>query len=401
MSLGNVIQGSFPHGVAPGARAFPQHLADHLQRGGVSLPPPVCQMMESHFRTSFADVRVHVGQLAAAVGARAVTHGSHIHFAPGHYDPESPAGRGVLALELAHVVQQRSGRVRNPLGSGLAIVRDAGLEMEAQRMASGVVQASAAVQLVKRLPGRPPGAVGTVTYTDEDGVRRAVDANMNQWYLNRFGTWTRRPGKAVPLYNRFRPSVLGRGGVRKASFKSRHGSAASYTHVVVRRGAITASEGAITSPTRKKRSYVANMRDATQAEGHITTGNATEYAGHFNAPAVSYNWCHLVGHGGGGTDNPDNLVAASTHCNSEQLAIESVLYRFRNRGVSVRVEAEIEGGTLYLAKRLTFMVKMNGRAIWIRRINGYRTSFPTYTELTSVKESLVTEITKNLPRLRF
>jgi hypothetical protein len=392
MSRGNVIQGSFPHGAAPGVRAFPQHLADRLQRGGVSLPPPVCQMMESHFRTSFADVRVHVGQLAAAVGARAVTHGSHIHFAPGHYDPDSPAGRGVLALELAHVVQQRSGLVRNPLGSGLAIVRDPALEMEAQRMATAVVQLAKV--------NRPPGAVGTVTYTYEGAVRRAVDANMNQWHLNRFGTWTKRPGKAVPLYNRFRPSVVGRGGVRKASYKSRHGSAASYAHTV-RRGPITASEGPVTSPTRKKRAYVANMLAATAAEGHITTGSATEYANHFHAPAVAYNWCHLIGHGAGGTDDPDNLVAASTHCNSEQLAIESVLYRFRTRGVSVRIEAEIEAGTLYLAKRLTFMVKMNGRAIWIRSINGYRTSFPTFTELTSVKEKLVAEITKNLPRLRF
>ena len=78
-----------------------------------------------------------------------------------------------------------------------------------------------------------------------------------------------------------------------------------------------------------------------------------------------------------------------------------MLYRFRNRGVSVRIEAELEAGTVYLAKRLTFMVKMNGSAIWIRSINGYRTSFPTYTELESVKEKLVTEITKNLARLRF
>jgi hypothetical protein len=35
---------------------------------------------------------------------------------------------------LAHVVQQRAGRVRNPLGSGLAVVQDKALEAEADRL---------------------------------------------------------------------------------------------------------------------------------------------------------------------------------------------------------------------------------------------------------------------------
>jgi len=41
----------------------------------------------------------------------------------------------MLARELAHVVQQRTGRVRNPFGAGLALVQDRALEMEADRMA--------------------------------------------------------------------------------------------------------------------------------------------------------------------------------------------------------------------------------------------------------------------------
>jgi hypothetical protein len=46
------------------------------------LPMNVRQRMEAAFRTSFADVRVHVGPLASSIGALAFTHGSHIHFAP-------------------------------------------------------------------------------------------------------------------------------------------------------------------------------------------------------------------------------------------------------------------------------------------------------------------------------
>jgi hypothetical protein len=41
----------------------------------------------------------------------------------------------VIGHELAHVVQQRMGRVTNPFGSGVAIVRDQMLEAEAERMA--------------------------------------------------------------------------------------------------------------------------------------------------------------------------------------------------------------------------------------------------------------------------
>jgi Domain of unknown function (DUF4157) len=42
--------------------------------------------MESFFNTSFADVRVHVGHEAAAIGALAFTHGADLYFAPGQYD---------------------------------------------------------------------------------------------------------------------------------------------------------------------------------------------------------------------------------------------------------------------------------------------------------------------------
>lgn len=103
---------------------------------GERLPAVVQQKMEALFNTSFADVRVHVGPEAAAIGALAFTSGQSLYFAPGQYNPAMPHGQKLIAHELTHVVQQREGRVRNPFGSGVAVVQDLCLEAEAERMAS-------------------------------------------------------------------------------------------------------------------------------------------------------------------------------------------------------------------------------------------------------------------------
>lgn len=123
-----------PH-AHPNAVQLPQHMAPRGAHGGQPLPPQVRQKMEAVFRSSFSDVRIHVGPEATALGATAFTQGSHIHFAPGQYDPHTSRGQQVLGRELAHVVQQRAGRVRNPFGTGVAVVQDRVLEAEAERMA--------------------------------------------------------------------------------------------------------------------------------------------------------------------------------------------------------------------------------------------------------------------------
>jgi hypothetical protein len=83
--------------------------------GGTAFGGPVRDDMESRFGTDFSDVRIHTGSdahaSAKAVNAHAYTVGSDIVFQRGAYDPESVAGRTMLAHELTHVVQQRSGPV--------------------------------------------------------------------------------------------------------------------------------------------------------------------------------------------------------------------------------------------------------------------------------------------------
>lgn len=116
----------------PGVDAFQVDLRP--RSGGWPLPRDVQAKMEEAFGTSFSDVRVHVGPEASAIGALAFTWGSDLHFAPGQYNPHTPHGQFLLGHELAHVVQQRAGRVANPFGRGVAVVQDHALEAEADRL---------------------------------------------------------------------------------------------------------------------------------------------------------------------------------------------------------------------------------------------------------------------------
>lgn len=136
----SVLQGSFrgairlvqPSG-GRGAARLPEGL--NLPSGGGSpLPDAVRQKMEGFFKADFGDVRIHIGPQAPAIGAIAFTLGSQIFFAPGQYQPASPNGQALLGHELAHVVQQRAGRVRNPFGGGIAVVQDQSLEREADEL---------------------------------------------------------------------------------------------------------------------------------------------------------------------------------------------------------------------------------------------------------------------------
>jgi hypothetical protein len=139
---------------------------------GHALPPPVRQKMEAVFGTSFADVRVHVDARPASIGALACTEGSHIHFAPGQYNPMTAAGQQILGHELAHVVQQRAGRVRNPFGASPAVVQDRMLDAEAARMARAAATPFPAT--LQRMLARPGGRVVQRNETYEEIKGEAI-----------------------------------------------------------------------------------------------------------------------------------------------------------------------------------------------------------------------------------
>ena len=70
--------------------------------------------LEAHFQSDLSDVRVHTNteavESAIALDAHAYTAGRDIYFAPGMYAPTSASGQSLLAHEVAHVVQQSSGK---------------------------------------------------------------------------------------------------------------------------------------------------------------------------------------------------------------------------------------------------------------------------------------------------
>jgi hypothetical protein len=125
--------------------------------GGKPLPETVRGKMEAAFGANFADVRVHVGPQADRIGAIAFTVGSDIYFAPGRYQPETAHGQQLLGHELAHVVQQRTGRVKNLLGSGLAVVQDTALEAEADRLGQRAAVHRVEVQAKRAATARTAG----------------------------------------------------------------------------------------------------------------------------------------------------------------------------------------------------------------------------------------------------
>ncbi len=140
-----------PHGAGDAFPVDPGRLG-LANGGGRPLPEAVRGRMEAALGADFSAVRVHVGPQAERIGAIAFTLGSDIYFAPGRFQPDTAPGQQLLGHELAHVVQQRQGRVRNPMGSGIAVVQDRALEAEADRLGQHAASHRVAVQ-PKMTPG--------------------------------------------------------------------------------------------------------------------------------------------------------------------------------------------------------------------------------------------------------
>jgi len=97
----------------PGPLLAPPSVHDVLNSPGEPLDPAARAFMESRFGQDFGTVRVHAderaSQSAKAVGALAYTNRNNIVFDAANYNLPSAASRRLLAHELTHVIQQRSG----------------------------------------------------------------------------------------------------------------------------------------------------------------------------------------------------------------------------------------------------------------------------------------------------
>jgi Domain of unknown function (DUF4157) len=160
---------------------------DVVASGGRTLEPGVREEMEGRLGADFSEVRVHddsaAHESAKAVNAHAYTVGNNVVFQRDKYDPSSDAGKVMLAHELTHVVQQRSGPVDGTSAPGGIKVSDPSDRFERE----------AAANAEKAMAGPAPApvapAAGTAVQRDADealvqrdasSVQRDVDGSVVQ-----------------------------------------------------------------------------------------------------------------------------------------------------------------------------------------------------------------------------
>ncbi|MDP5220838.1 DUF4157 domain-containing protein [Ruegeria sp. 2205SS24-7] len=97
--------------IAKGAKGKKPKMLFAAPTGGRSLDHGTRKSMERGYRQSFSDVRIftdkRAGDLAEGLGAKAVTIGKDVYFAPGRYSPTTTEGKRTIAHELAHVAHNR------------------------------------------------------------------------------------------------------------------------------------------------------------------------------------------------------------------------------------------------------------------------------------------------------
>jgi hypothetical protein len=152
--------------------AAPPVVQEVLRSPGQPLDVATRTFMEPRFGHSFANVRVHTDDLAAAsagaVDARAYTVGSHVAFGTGQFHPESPGGRKLIAHELAHVVQQAD-RLR-PDTLRIEPARGTG-----ERQAESMARAVAGLEIGARHAGSLPA--GSI----EVSLQRQTTSTADDW----------------------------------------------------------------------------------------------------------------------------------------------------------------------------------------------------------------------------
>jgi hypothetical protein len=149
--------------------------------GGTPLDKDTRQFMESRLGHDFGDVRVHTDSKAAesakAVNAQAYTVGTDVVFQSGKYAPETHEGKHMLAHELTHVVQQRSGSVSGTPAPGGINISDPsdGFEQQAERTATHVMTAETPAS-----SSSSPPSIAAVQRQEEEAPEEEVQGSFIQ-----------------------------------------------------------------------------------------------------------------------------------------------------------------------------------------------------------------------------
>jgi hypothetical protein len=154
--------------------------------GGQPLDTGTRSFMEERIGADFSGVRVHTDGKAAesakAVQAHAYTVGNDVVFGAGQYQPGSPSAQRMLAHELTHVVQQRSGPVSGTPQAGGINVSDPSdsFERAAEANADKVMSGGPAQQQPTAAPSVQREEADDDEYVQEMAVQRAEDEDEMQ-----------------------------------------------------------------------------------------------------------------------------------------------------------------------------------------------------------------------------
>lgn len=121
--------------------------------GGQPVDPAARESMEAASGADLSGVNVHTSpeadDLNRQLGAKAFTTGQDIFFREGEYDPHSSSGQELLAHEMTHVVQQRSGVVSG--GSRMTVNAPGdSFEQEAEAVAKNMAAPGAAAEVQRQ-----------------------------------------------------------------------------------------------------------------------------------------------------------------------------------------------------------------------------------------------------------
>lgn len=134
---------------------------DAVQGGGQPLPDSLRGPLESRFGRDLSGVRVHTDDRAARAAdnldAQAFTRGRDIFFGRGHYQPETPSGRHLLAHELTHTVQQAPGPAIDAGPSTQAVSAPSSTVPSTPAMSAGTVQREVLQRQPKKGEAAPAG----------------------------------------------------------------------------------------------------------------------------------------------------------------------------------------------------------------------------------------------------
>jgi hypothetical protein len=152
--------------------------------------------MENAFGADFSMVRVHEDRSVTQLGAVAYAAGTDVHFAPGEYRPGTPIGDRLIGHELTHVIQQSEGRVPATQFAEIPVVRDKGLEEEADRQGELAAQGKPVASHVAS------GASGAFAKETKVVQRKEGPIQLDELNKSETGPTAQEMAQANSIYNK-------------------------------------------------------------------------------------------------------------------------------------------------------------------------------------------------------